>query len=93
MPYPKLYPIPYPKPCPTLYPTTQEGLKEEDVCLWLDWQSIYQDDKEEKLKGVKSLIQYATLCEYMLVPTEEERLDFAAATYPEEIPGYGTRGW
>ena len=52
--------------------------------------AVYQDDKEEKLKGVKSLIQYATMCEYMLVPTEEAgRL----LGYPEEIPGYGTRGW
>ena len=52
--------------------------------------AVYQDDKVEKLKGVKSLIQYATMCEYMLVPTEEEKLpDF----YPDRIPGYGTRGW
>ena len=52
--------------------------------------TVYQDHKEEKLKGVKSLIQYATMCEYMLVPTEEEgRL----RSYPNEIPGYGTRGW
>jgi hypothetical protein len=45
----------------------QEGLKEEDVSLWVDWQSIYQDDEAEKLKGVISLIRYATLCQYMLV--------------------------
>ena len=52
--------------------------------------AVYQDDKEEKLKGVKSLIQYATMCEYMLVPTEEEG---GTARFPHEIPGYGTRGW
>ena len=52
--------------------------------------TVYQDDKEEKLKGVRSLIQYATMCEYMLVPTEEEgRL----GSRPDHIPGYGTRGW
>ena len=51
--------------------------------------AVYQDHKEEKLKGVKSLIQYATMCEYMLVPTEEEGLSFL----PNHIPGYGTRGW
>ena len=39
---------------------------------------------------MKSLIQYATMCEYMLVPTEEER---RLSPYPNEIPGYGTRGW
>jgi len=67
----------------------QQGLKAEDVVLWVDWQSIYQDDKEEKMKGVRSLIQYATLCDYMLVPTEEERLP----QLPHGIPGYGSRGW
>jgi len=57
--------------------------------LWVDWQSIYQDDKDEKMKGVRSLIKYATLSDYMLVPTEEERQQM----YPENIPGYGKRGW
>ena len=78
----------------------QEGLKEEEVSLWVDWQSIYQDDKAEKLKGVKSLIRYATLCQYMLVPTEEAKLEFEAAQYievptfnPTWIPAYGDRGW
>ena len=52
--------------------------------------AVYQDDKEEKLKGVKSLIQYATMCEYMLVPTEEEG---GTGWAPNQIPGYGTRGW
>ena len=42
------------------------------------------------MKGVRSLIQYATMCEYMLVPTEEELF---MAPFPHRIPGYGTRGW
>jgi len=67
----------------------EQGLKAEDVMLWVDWQSIYQDDKEEKLKGMRSLIKYAALCDYMLVPTEEEGLPH----YPDAIPGYGSRGW
>ena len=71
----------------------QEGLKEEEVSLWVDWQSIYQDDEAEKLKGVVSLIRYATLCQYMLVPTEEPRLDGFATVGPEWIPAYGSRGW
>ena len=69
------------------------GLAEDNVHLWIDWQSIYQDDEKKKLEGVESLIQYATLCEYMLVPTEEEKLSGLAAKFPEEIPGYGKRGW
>eukprot|EP00964_Phaeocystis_antarctica_P035449 scaffold20245_cov57-Phaeocystis_antarctica.AAC.1 len=64
----------------------QEGLTEEDVSLWIDWQSIYQDDKAEKLKGVVSLIRFATLCQYMLVPTEEAKLEGDAAKYPR--PAY-----
>ena len=71
----------------------QEGLTEEDVSLWVDWQSIYQDDKVEKLKGVVSLIRYATLCQYMLVPTEESELGFLAAYAPNHLPAYGSRGW
>ena len=71
----------------------QEGLKENDVSLWVDWQSIYQDDEAEKLKGVVSLIRYATLCQYMLVPTEEAELVGLAATAPNWIPAYGSRGW
>ena len=29
----------------------------------------------------------------MLVPLEEEELKYGAALYPNEIPGYGPRGW
>ena len=51
----------------------------------------------EKLKGVMSLIKYATLSTYMLVPTEEEKLmrDNYISTpyYPGQIPHYGKRGW
>ena len=71
----------------------QEGLKEEDVSLWVDWQSIYQDNEAEKLKGVVSLIRYATLCQYMLVPTEEAQLVEIATRYLDSIPAYGRRGW
>jgi len=71
----------------------EQGLDEADVSLWLDWQSIYQDDKAKKLEGVRSLIKYATLCDYMLVPTDKEGLYGEAAYYPENIPGYGSRGW
>ena len=68
----------------------EQGLTTEAVMLWVDWQSIYQDDKEEKMKGVRSLIKYVPLSDYMLVPTEEEELmQFGLVT----IPGYGSRGW
>ena len=52
--------------------------------------AVYQDDKVKKLDGVKSLIQWATMCQYMLIPTEEEEIK---ARYPEDLPGYGRRGW
>merc|ERR1719199_334919 len=68
----------------------EQGLNEEDVALWVDWQSIYQDHEEMKLKGVISLISYATKCQFMLIPTEESG---DLGDYPEVIPGYGTRGW
>ena len=61
-------------------------------------QSIYQDNEEEKLKGVYSLIKYATLCKFMLIPTEELSLNKLSlgkesTKPPAFIPGYGERGW
>ena len=52
--------------------------------------AVYQDDKVKKLEGVKSLIQWATMCQYMLIPTEEEEI---TKNYPDNLPGYGRRGW
>ena len=52
--------------------------------------TVYQDDKATKLDGVKSLIKWTTMCQFMLVPTEEERVK---AVYPYHLPGYGGRGW
>ena len=41
-----------------------------------------------------SLIKVATLCDYMLVPTEEEAFStFNGGKSVEDIPGYGVRGW
>ena len=51
--------------------------------------AVYQDDKVKKLEGVKSLIQWATMCQYMLIPTEEK----INTIFPEQLPGYGRRGW
>ena len=63
----------------------------DKVVLWIDWQSIYQDDDEMKGKGVGSLIHWATQCEAMLVPTEYEgEVD---VYYPDQLADYGTRGW
>lgn len=72
----------------------RKALHEEDVTIWIDWQSISQDDTEQKEKQVRSLIRYATMSQFMLVPTEEEGgagqdLDWR----PQNIPGYGTRAW
>ena len=52
--------------------------------------TVYQDEKAKKLDGVKSLIKWATMCQYMLIPTEEEEI---MTNFPEELPGYGRRGW
>ena len=56
--------------------------------------AVSQDDTEQKEKQVRSLIRYATMSQFMLVPTEEEGgagqdLDWR----PQNIPGYGTRAW
>ena len=66
------------------------GWDASKAVVWVDWQSIYQDDKEMKLRGIKSLIHYTTCCEAMLIPSEDEEVD---APFPEYIFGYGKRGW
>ena len=68
-------------------------LNENEVFLWIDWQSIYQDDKVEKLKGVMSLLKYVTLCEYMLIVTDLESIMPGDYGKPNRIRGYGDRGW
>jgi len=69
----------------------QEALNAADVALWVDWQSLDQDDPEARQRGARSLLAYATLSDYMLVPTEEVELRGFAT--PEKLPGYGSRGW
>jgi len=82
----------------------EKHLLAEDIMLWVDWLSIYQDDEEVKELGVRSLICYASLCEYMLIPTEQEDLDPCtnpdsgdwipnSGESPQYIPGYGSRSW
>ena len=72
----------------------EKKLKADEVAIWCDWQNIVQDDKAEKLKGVMSLIQYAALSTYMLVPTDVEEAPYLyPGSKPEDIPGYGKRGW
>ena len=59
-------------------------------------QSIYQDDDETKGKGVVSLIKYATLSKYMLVPLDMSMGELRRSDgdyFPESIPSYGERGW
>ena len=59
-------------------------------------QSIYQDDPATKWKGVESLIKYATLSKYMLVPLDMSMGELRSTTgrlLPELIPSYGERGW
>ena len=45
--------------------------------------AVYQDDKAKKLDGVKSLIKWATMCQYMLIPTEEEKI---TVYFPDREP-------
>lgn len=71
----------------------QHGLQAENVAIWMDWFSIYQDDDKEKSKGVRSLIKYATLCTYMVVPLDQDPFDGMGEAYPDYIENYGERGW
>lgn len=54
----------------------KESLVAERVVVWFDWFCIYQDVPAIKGNGVRSLIRFVTLSDYMLVPLED-------ATYKE----------
>ena len=47
----------------------REGLDAGAAVLWVDWQSISQDDPRMKRLGTLSLPAYIALSDYMLVPT------------------------
>ena len=51
--------------------------------------AVYQDEKAKKLDGVKSLIKWATMCQYMLIPTEEKMIK---TKYPDELGAEGPNG-
>eukprot|EP00966_Prymnesium_polylepis_P099790 2310469-Prymnesium_polylepis.1 len=82
----------------------REGLESSRVVLWCDWFSIDQDDPHRKAAGVRSMISYATRSTHMLIPlpgahivtaeyTDGDDPDDFAAYYPEDLAGYGERGW
>lgn len=79
-----------------------EGLRAAEVALWIDWFSIEQDDAVQKARGIESMIHFTTWSQYMLIPLrtphaeamlQEGEDEPEAAYYPEDIAGYGTRGW
>ena len=69
----------------------KNGWDRRNVVLWVDWFSITQEDADVKLKGVKSLIHYTTLCKAMLIPQRGKIGE--NIKYPEQLPIYGFRGW
>ena len=68
----------------------------KDPFLWVDWFSIDQTDDDIKVKGVRSIIHYTTMCDAMLIPTPDDNCRYAmidGTISPAVIPVYGTRGW
>ena len=71
----------------------RDKLDQNRVALWIDWQSIYQDDAEAKALGIASLLKITTLCRYMLVPVDLPKLAAEARSDPLALPDYGGRAW
>jgi len=66
------------------------------VCLWMDYACIDQDDETLKRAGVRSLIAWASLSDYLLIPTfpdAESAAALDAAQGPMALHNYGERGW
>ena len=71
----------------------RDKLDQNRVALWIDWQSIYQDDAEAKALGIASLLKITTLCRYMLVPVDLPEIAAEARSDPLALPDYGSRAW
>ena len=71
---------------------SQDRLDAKRVHVWIDYACISQDDAARKQQGVGSLLKYASLSDYMLVPCEQLVLEGNAKRHPEDIPTYGERG-
>ena len=71
----------------------RDKLDQNRVALWIDWQSIYQDDAEAKALGIASLLKITTLCRYMLVPVDLPKIAAEARSDPLALPDYGGRAW
>lgn len=75
----------------------QEGLEPDSVGIWMDYFCIDQLDPVQKAMGVESMLAYTTKCRYMLIPLSSANTLLpdgeSYAYYPEDLPGYGERGW
>ena len=82
----------------------REALEPTHLALWVDYYSIDQIDEGKKQAGVSSMVHYTSQASFMLIPVPTENVvtdDFGpdsdpaecVAYYPEDVGGYGSRGW
>jgi len=65
-----------------------------DVVIWMDFACIEQDNADELMKGVRSLIAWSLRSDYFLVPVHPEGAEaFKTAQSPNELSNYGNRAW
>jgi hypothetical protein len=65
-----------------------------DIVIWIDFACIEQDNPDELMKGVRSLIAWSLRSDYFLVPVHPSGASaFATALSPVDLDNYGNRAW
>jgi hypothetical protein len=65
----------------------------QDVCLWLDFCSVEQDNLYLLRAGVASLRGYISVCDAVLIPSPEVPAEHDQRTVDKIAGDYGQRAW
>ncbi|GMH52761.1 hypothetical protein TL16_g01301 [Triparma laevis f. inornata] len=66
----------------------------DNIVIWIDFACIEQDNPDELMKGVRSLIAWSLRSAYFLVPVHPDGASaFKTSLSPVDLVNYGNRAW
>jgi len=76
--------------------TRKLGIDSKLIAVWVDYACIDQDDPQLQMLGVQSLVHWAMLSDFLLIPSfprKEDSHAFRHAVLPTQLLNYGERAW
>jgi len=76
--------------------TRKLGIDSNLIAVWVDYACIDQDDPHLQMLGVQSLVHWAMLSDFLLIPSfprKEDSHAFRHAVLPTQLLNYGERAW